>query len=510
MRILALHGWRTNKDILAFQLGGLSKAFKETSDKDAEGSDAIEIVCINAPKDASGPPYPEVSNAFGDDQPYYEWWDAEKHADGTRVMHGMEDSAGFVIDYIMQNGPFDALLGFSQGGAMVSYLQARVENDPSIIPTHLRWRCCIFIAGVPVFDTERREQYFLSPEATKERGKWCPTIHMIGEKDQYKELCGMLHKQYHECAPDSTSLIEFPEPHHPPTWRRSSGQLLRAAKLIRRTLFQTKLWWAFDFDGVLCHSAKETCLSGLRAGHVLLPDLFTDEVMAENSDIVDAFVNHSRPLLEHGYHSIILSYMFLSRAQKLGRDAMPEILKDVNSCIRLSGFGPVIEELEDLGVTEDDLKQEMRNARDQWIEEDLEGWLSANEYYEIAVRAVSKLIAAGESVYVITTKHQDYAIQLLNRAGLELPEDHVFGAGMGAKETVIESIAANEKGKICFFIEDRVGTLERVAPKLDCPCRLAFAQWGYNTDEDLTEAKKNKFEILTDQVDLADVVRGQL
>ena len=56
------------------------------------------------------------------DYPYYEWFYRRK-GDNEEVIHeGLDQSIDFVLNYLRSNGPFDGLLGFSQGGIYDSYL----------------------------------------------------------------------------------------------------------------------------------------------------------------------------------------------------------------------------------------------------------------------------------------------------------------------------------------------------------------------------------------------------
>ncbi|TFJ83054.1 hypothetical protein NSK_005642 [Nannochloropsis salina CCMP1776] len=71
-----------------------------------------------------------------------------------------------------------------------------------------------------------------------------------------------------------------------------------------------RLLWAFDFDGVLCHSAKELCMTG--------PD----------PNILSSFAT-VRPVVETGWES-----MLINRALHEGEYSTETILKDYTASLR--------------------------------------------------------------------------------------------------------------------------------------------------------------------------------
>ncbi len=49
--------------------------------------------------------------------PYYEWFNKQND-----VYVGLPDTLKYIRDYAAQHGPFDGVLGFSQGGSVAAYL----------------------------------------------------------------------------------------------------------------------------------------------------------------------------------------------------------------------------------------------------------------------------------------------------------------------------------------------------------------------------------------------------
>lgn len=66
---------------------------------------------------------------FYPNQAYYEWF--HRDPDGDYI--GLEDSVAYLVRYINNNGPFDGVLGFSQGASMVTRLvQLQHDHHPML------------------------------------------------------------------------------------------------------------------------------------------------------------------------------------------------------------------------------------------------------------------------------------------------------------------------------------------------------------------------------------------
>ncbi|ETV91301.1 hypothetical protein H310_14123 [Aphanomyces invadans] len=133
LRLLCLHGWRTNAAVMNAQLQGFRKAF---------GPDGVDFTILHAPFAASGPAHTTVSDNF--DGPFFEWWDYIEHPAGAPKRHeyvGWKASLEFAMDRIDRDGPFDALVGFSQGAGMATLLTAHYSSTTRI-PYSAVVLCC--------------------------------------------------------------------------------------------------------------------------------------------------------------------------------------------------------------------------------------------------------------------------------------------------------------------------------------------------------------------------------
>nr|XP_033332084.1 esterase OVCA2 [Megalopta genalis] len=113
LRILAIHGYAQSDTIFYTKLGSLRKGFKKE----------VEFTFLRAPHNV-----PMKSN-FGIDESEegYGWWfNTEDHIFKaiipSQLCVGFEDSIDLIKKVFQKSGPFDGILGFSQGGAFATIL----------------------------------------------------------------------------------------------------------------------------------------------------------------------------------------------------------------------------------------------------------------------------------------------------------------------------------------------------------------------------------------------------
>ena len=115
LRVLCLHGWRTNAELLGVQLAPIRGQL---------GEDA-ELVFAEGHRRSSLPSDEAVGVLSS--PPYFEWWRETVAADGTVSYHFEDGLLQSIIDMkrlIERDGPFDVLLGFSQGATLCALMSA--------------------------------------------------------------------------------------------------------------------------------------------------------------------------------------------------------------------------------------------------------------------------------------------------------------------------------------------------------------------------------------------------
>ena len=92
----------------------------------------MEMVAVNAPWPADGPPDPLIGQIYSN-QAYFQWYYRYDDEKGAPVrFEGVEQSIDALVGHFKEYGPFDGILGFSQGAAMTTLLTDKLLQDQSI------------------------------------------------------------------------------------------------------------------------------------------------------------------------------------------------------------------------------------------------------------------------------------------------------------------------------------------------------------------------------------------
>jgi phosphoglycolate phosphatase-like HAD superfamily hydrolase len=108
---------------------------------------------------------------------------------------------------------------------------------------------------------------------------------------------------------------------------------------------------------------------------------------------------------------------------------------------------------------------------------------------------LSNLLSSPTQVYIISTKEARFIKQLLALAGVDFPDDKLFGKEV--KQPKYETLRqilkkTNILPQDVWFIEDRLEALELVAEQKDLErVNLYLADWGYNTQATRDSLNKN-------------------
>ncbi|KAL8995317.1 MAG: hypothetical protein Q9169_004921 [Polycauliona sp. 2 TL-2023] len=130
MRFLCLHGMGTNPQILEAQIGQLRAQLPGSHD------------FVYLPGDVECDAAQGVSAIYpGPYLCYYDLPAAEQ----------VSDAHDHVMDFIEDEGPFDSVIGFSQGAALASSLMLRRSKDPSLDPL---FQFAVFICASLPFDLD--------------------------------------------------------------------------------------------------------------------------------------------------------------------------------------------------------------------------------------------------------------------------------------------------------------------------------------------------------------------
>jgi phosphoglycolate phosphatase-like HAD superfamily hydrolase len=237
---------------------------------------------------------------------------------------------------------------------------------------------------------------------------------------------------------------------------------------------------AFDFDGVICDGLIEYFATTKRTyEQIWLQDRNLDELAPSFYKL--------RPTIETGWEMPILL-----RALVLGVSEA-EIINDwltiANNIIKA-------EKLEPIAVA-----QKLDRVRDNWIREDLNGWLALHCFYPGIIDRLQQIINSPSELYIISTKEGRFIRQLLQDAGIELTTAQIIGKeSLRPKYETLRMLKNSASDNpIIWFIEDRLPALQQVAQQSDLQdIKLFLADWGYNFPRDRQMAIENgKIQLLS-------------
>lgn len=160
-RVLCLHGYNTNRKFLEEGLKQWPESVLEM----------LELVCINGPI------------RIGDDPPRYSWF--ETNEDATEFKY-FEESIAYLEDRMVELGPFDGVLGMSQGSLVTATLPG-MQREGVALKKVPKIKFVIIIAGGKLGGPMSQgvpdiaKNAFSSPIDI-------PSLHVIGEKDPARQF----------------------------------------------------------------------------------------------------------------------------------------------------------------------------------------------------------------------------------------------------------------------------------------------------------------------------------
>ncbi|KAL6771888.1 hypothetical protein ACKKBG_A28170 [Auxenochlorella protothecoides x Auxenochlorella symbiontica] len=173
LRVLAFHSFRTSSRIFQEQMQRVGL--------DKELEDLIEVTYINAPNRASGPIPEDVAPFFKG--PYYEWWNVSQDKSGKWVIDDWEPAMKEAAAAMREHGPFDGVMGFSQGGAMASLVVA-LQRSGERFQEFPRLKFILAFAGIKLRMKDLEYLYGSLHDVE--------SCHIVGDRDPIKNMTNHL------------------------------------------------------------------------------------------------------------------------------------------------------------------------------------------------------------------------------------------------------------------------------------------------------------------------------
>jgi phosphoglycolate phosphatase-like HAD superfamily hydrolase len=228
---------------------------------------------------------------------------------------------------------------------------------------------------------------------------------------------------------------------------------------------------ASDFDGVICDGMVEYFEVAWRTYcQIWAP---TQQIA---SDEFAARFYSLRPVIETGWEMPVLIKAIVENISE------EKILKDWSNITKRI--------LTEHNLQSSEVAHRLDTLRDEWIENDLEDWMSLHRFYPGVADRIRNMIASGIKIYIVTTKEGRFAHKLLQKEGIDLPREVIFGKeAKRPKYEILRDLKANANAATIWFIEDRLNTLQLVKQQSDLDdVTLFLADWGYNTPSERVTA----------------------
>lgn len=225
---------------------------------------------------------------------------------------------------------------------------------------------------------------------------------------------------------------------------------------------------ALDFDGVLCNGLIEYFQTAWRT----YCQIWQPSDQTPNQNLAEKFYR-LRPVIEIGWEMPVLI-----RALILG-------IEEEKILLEWQAIAQKIITEENRERTE--IGNCLDHTRDEWIAQDLDGWLSLHEFYPGVVEKVKQLIVSEIKPVIVTTKEGRFVRSLLEKEGINLSATDIIGKECQRPkyETLRILLAKSNPGTIVWFVEDRLKTLLSVKKQPDLKeVELFLADWGYNTQKE--------------------------
>jgi predicted esterase len=199
-KILCLHGGGSSAAIFKCQLRLLQKALQTQ----------FQLVFIDAPLEANAGP--GILPVFEGCDPYYRWASDDQNLTPHQRQEEELQALHYVQDIMHEYGPFEVVLGFSQGARVA----AALLSQGALVAESLLF---VFICGTyPLFATPSPQHMHMLPTRV--------SVHYIGQHDPWRSESEQLLETCSRWS--SVKVVKSIGGHHIPTQKHKVAELAEA------------------------------------------------------------------------------------------------------------------------------------------------------------------------------------------------------------------------------------------------------------------------------------------
>ncbi|KAK3321990.1 serine hydrolase FSH [Apodospora peruviana] len=220
MRFLCLHGTGTNSQVFETQLANILY--------ELEGNHTYEFVEGTSP----APMAAEIQGFFPSTDEYFQYYDQTSAPSMNTALDQLEG-------YLASEGPFDGVIGYSQGASLAAtYLIRTAQRHPS---APLPFRCAIFFSGGRPLDPRSLDEdrlVLINPDGVTDAVVAMPTANIWGRNDRLWP--GSSEILFKLCDPAVRSSCIHDEGHDIPG-ARAKDAIQGSVRAIRRAIDKANL-----------------------------------------------------------------------------------------------------------------------------------------------------------------------------------------------------------------------------------------------------------------------------
>ena len=162
---------------------------------------------------------------------YFEYFTLENVASYKQALEDIDN-------LVISTGPYDAVMGFSQGANLAAAILLRqVERDPIEQHNHPGFKCAVFLSGWPPYDRNKLEKGLFEEMGGKDTEGIIniPTAHIYDAQDpRVPYPCAHLRSM---CSFQNAATFTHDLGHQVPS-SRSKDALTNAVQAIKKTIDQ--------------------------------------------------------------------------------------------------------------------------------------------------------------------------------------------------------------------------------------------------------------------------------
>lgn len=222
-----------------------------------------------------------------------------------------------------------------------------------------------------------------------------------------------------------------------------------------------------DFDGVLCDSVLECFVSSWIAWY---REIRGEEPAAVPLEYRELFYRY-RPFMRTGEDYVLLQDLVSRGVSISSQQQFDTLLSQVGSETMLR------------------YRRQIYGVREQLLRGDREFWLRLNQVFP-HVRELLGSLAADERFFILSTKKEQFILEILAAAGTRWPGERAICSERIPKISIIRERLESRGDSVACYVEDQPDHFPSLEARHGLPFTLHcyLAKWGYVQQDWLTES----------------------